>query len=260
MAVSIAALRAMAEAGATVEMIINVIEADQIAEQKARKTKRKKDAERKRRARSDSTLELLQLDQDDTTMSAASSGQGVCPADIADTEQELVEVEEYQPPNLESEEMDPTKQKEIPPTPPKEKYNNIYPPDSARARGFRLPGEWRPTDADLTFAQSLLPSAAIIHTEIEKFRDYWHARAGPGAVKRDWSATWRNWCRKAAENGHATARQGGGRSAAPWQRRDDKKFEALDGLRAFNQSIADGEEGGESGATVVRLVPNAGRG
>lgn len=31
------------------------------------------------------------------------------------------------------------------------------------------------------------------------FCDYWLAKTGAGATKRDWPATWRNWCRKAAE-------------------------------------------------------------
>ncbi len=31
------------------------------------------------------------------------------------------------------------------------------------------------------------------------FCDYWISKTGAGATKRDWPATWRNWCRKAAE-------------------------------------------------------------
>ncbi len=33
--------------------------------------------------------------------------------------------------------------------------------------------------------------------EADKFVDYWSARAGAGATKVDWLATWRNWCRSA---------------------------------------------------------------
>jgi hypothetical protein len=29
----------------------------------------------------------------------------------------------------------------------------------------------------------------------EQFRDYWSAKAGSGATKLDWQATWRNWVR-----------------------------------------------------------------
>ena len=34
--------------------------------------------------------------------------------------------------------------------------------------------------------------------EAAAFTDYWHAKAGANALKLDWQATWRNWCRNAA--------------------------------------------------------------
>ena len=46
------------------------------------------------------------------------------------------------------------------------------------------------------FAADLLP---FWESEIDKFRDYWIAKAGDNATKKDWSATWRNWCRNAHE-------------------------------------------------------------
>lgn len=30
------------------------------------------------------------------------------------------------------------------------------------------------------------------------FRDHWIAKPGADALKLDWSATWRNWCRRTA--------------------------------------------------------------
>jgi hypothetical protein len=38
-----------------------------------------------------------------------------------------------------------------------------------------------------------------VQFEADKFRDFWHAKAGSGATKLDWSATWRTWCRTAFE-------------------------------------------------------------
>ncbi|KAB2761724.1 hypothetical protein F9L00_12725 [Brucella anthropi] len=35
--------------------------------------------------------------------------------------------------------------------------------------------------------------------EADKFRDYWRGQPGQRGVKLDWEATWRNWCRSAAE-------------------------------------------------------------
>ena len=87
--------------------------------------------------------------------------------------------------------------------PPPVYSNNKYPPSltppsSVRAstRGTRLPNDWAPTDEDRMFAADLLP---FWETEIDKFRDYWLAKTGANATKKDWSATWRNWCRNAHE-------------------------------------------------------------
>jgi hypothetical protein len=80
----------------------------------------------------------------------------------------------------------------------------------ALARGERLAADWYPNDVDLKFAADLGLRLFEVDNETSKFSDYWHARAGPGAVKRDWSATWRNWCRKAIEDkgkGNGTGRK-----------------------------------------------------
>ena len=37
--------------------------------------------------------------------------------------------------------------------------------------------------------------------EFDCFLDYWRAKAGAGAVKRDWPATWRNWIRRSNQFG-----------------------------------------------------------
>ena len=62
-------------------------------------------------------------------------------------------------------------------------------------RGTRLPVGWIPRLDD--------GSSAILSpfekSELAKFIDYWRARAGPGAIKLDWDATWRNWMRTANE-------------------------------------------------------------
>lgn len=60
-------------------------------------------------------------------------------------------------------------------------------------RGMRLPADWIPSASDSAFARErgLDPDHIA-----ECFRDYWHAKPGAGAAKSDWSATWRNWCRR----------------------------------------------------------------
>lgn len=61
------------------------------------------------------------------------------------------------------------------------------------AADWQLPDEWR----DWTKINFVHASDAQILLEADKFRDFWHAKAGQGAAKLDWQATWRNWCRTA---------------------------------------------------------------
>jgi hypothetical protein len=40
-----------------------------------------------------------------------------------------------------------------------------------------------------------------LDAELHKFVDYWRAQPGAKGRKTDWPATWRNWIRRAAEQG-----------------------------------------------------------
>ena len=60
-----------------------------------------------------------------------------------------------------------------------------------------------------------------VRWEADKFSDYWHSRAGRGATKMNWHATWRNWIRKNAESG-------GTASGVPQSK--SKMTQALDNL------------------------------
>jgi hypothetical protein len=71
-----------------------------------------------------------------------------------------------------------------------------------RKQGSRLSPDWQPSDADVAYATNLKLNPATIS---EKFRDHWLAATGPKAVKLDWSAAWRTWCRNEVE--FAKARQ-----------------------------------------------------
>jgi hypothetical protein len=63
-------------------------------------------------------------------------------------------------------------------------------------KGSRLPLDWSPDDDERAFARSLgLDPDAVA----ECFRDYWRGVAGPRGLKADWVGTWRNWCRREAE-------------------------------------------------------------
>jgi hypothetical protein len=73
-------------------------------------------------------------------------------------------------------------------------------------RGMRLPPDWKPSADDVEFATGLGLDAVKVS---DVFRDYWHAKAGQDGAKRDWSATYRNWCRRDAESGKNGRKSGG---------------------------------------------------
>lgn len=107
------------------------------------------------------------------------------------------------------------------PTPPKEK-NNTPPEETSyevpslpptggptpAKRGSRLPDDWKIPPGTGETAQEVGLSEADVRAEAAKFRDYWVSKPGQGGVKLDWTATWRNWLRKAAENKRPVQRQG----------------------------------------------------
>src|SRR4051794_2402684 len=76
---------------------------------------------------------------------------------------------------------------------------------SAANRGVRLPEDWMPTEADIAYVAAFQMPDALIAIEAQKFKNYWTAKTGSGATKRDWSATWRNWVLNAMERRHDAA-------------------------------------------------------
>jgi uncharacterized protein YdaU (DUF1376 family) len=62
-------------------------------------------------------------------------------------------------------------------------------------RGARLPATFEP---DFDFAKQ--NGVSNPNDEFAKFCDYWNSQAGAKAVKTDWQATWRNWCRNSRKD------------------------------------------------------------
>lgn len=102
------------------------------------------------------------------------------------------------------------KTESFPQTPFKEKNIPPSPPTGALSpkRGTRLPVDWIVSTKLRAWTLAEGVQTDRISVEEAKFRDYWHARAGPNAVKVDWNATWRNWVRKVIDDG----KQGTGNS------------------------------------------------
>ena len=70
---------------------------------------------------------------------------------------------------------------------------------AAPTRGYRLPNDWvlpKPW-GDWALEEFKTWTPDVVRVEADKFRDFWCAKAGREAVKVDWLATWRNWCRNA---------------------------------------------------------------
>jgi uncharacterized protein YdaU (DUF1376 family) len=74
---------------------------------------------------------------------------------------------------------------------------------------WTLPDDWLTDASDIAFKAKQPLSKQEIRNEADKFRDYWHGRAGAAGRKLDWRATWRNWVRSCLD------RRPGARSAAP---------------------------------------------
>lgn len=78
------------------------------------------------------------------------------------------------------------------------------------SRGTRIPDGFEVTPAMVAWARENTP--LVGRSETDDFVDYWRAASGRNAVKRDWTAAWRHWMRKAQRDAEARSRRGGGRS------------------------------------------------
>lgn len=65
-------------------------------------------------------------------------------------------------------------------------------------RGSRIPEDFSLTDERrrIAVAEGIDPDRTFA-----KFVNFWRAKSGEGATKRDWDATWQNWCMTEGERG-----------------------------------------------------------
>lgn len=71
-------------------------------------------------------------------------------------------------------------------------------PTAPRKRGTRIPDDFEPTPAMITWARATTPDVDP-KWATEKFADYWQSKAGKDALKIDWPKTWKNWMRTEQE-------------------------------------------------------------
>ena len=67
------------------------------------------------------------------------------------------------------------------------------------SKGTRLPEEWYPDTQGMAYADQRGLSPEETATEVERFRNYWHAKSGKDATKMKWDATWKNWVLRSVE-------------------------------------------------------------
>lgn len=112
------------------------------------------------------------------------------------------ELKDIMPPIVEVQPPDKRASPPAPPTPsssPPDVHDPRQPGErvaDATRTGTRLPDDWTPNAELRRWAAAEHPNVDL-RIEIEKFRDYWHAKPGRDGRKVDWSATWRNWIRNA---------------------------------------------------------------
>lgn len=71
-------------------------------------------------------------------------------------------------------------------------------PQAATKKGSRLADQFSVTDEMWAWAERYAPNVDA-RDQTARFCDYWRSESGPRAIKLDWTATWRNWIRTAAE-------------------------------------------------------------
>jgi hypothetical protein len=84
-----------------------------------------------------------------------------------------------------------------------------------KVRGTRIPDDFAPTDDTRQWARQ---NIRHVHPgrELEKFKNFWEAKAGADARKVDWQKTLRNWLLRAEED--AINRTGGSMPGPTGQR------------------------------------------
>jgi len=77
--------------------------------------------------------------------------------------------------------------------------------------GSRLPLDWSlPCEFREWSSQNLGWTSSQADDVAERFADYWRAVPGKNAIKADWFATWRNWCRREKPNSGKPSGNSGG--------------------------------------------------
>lgn len=114
---------------------------------------------------------------------------------------------------------------------------NSFGASAPAKKGSRLPDDWTPSEKNIQDAQAQNLTTDEVRHEADKFRDYWISASGRNATKRDWDATWRNWCRNASERKPA-----GNRRQVGYRTNGDKFADAVAELRGEIAAAENGQD------------------
>lgn len=123
-----------------------------------------------------------------------------------------------------------------------------------KTRATRIPAGYRPAPETIIQIRVEFPGLTEVDLRREhlKFCDYWTAKSGKDATKMNWDSTWKNWMRRADEQG--TLRQGHppNRTEAKingylerGQRLADRLRKEADLMRRENAEYTESREGGD---------------
>lgn len=116
---------------------------------------------------------------------------------------------------------------------------------SARTRGTRIPDPFIVTGEMRKWAAERTPNVNV-NLSTEKFVNFWRAKSGRDATKRDWPATWRNWL--------LTDQEKAGAPRSFVERREEQALSLVEQLEQMEREEA-GRAGIGSGEAVdVRRV------
>lgn len=92
---------------------------------------------------------------------------------------------------------------------PQKPNARVKPNGLTEGRGSRLPDNWVCPDDWIWWAQDRRRDLDA-YLEAERFRNYWTAKSGKDAAKRNWERTWQNWILNATVkgNGNGSRRDG----------------------------------------------------
>lgn len=117
-----------------------------------------------------------------------------------------------------------------------------------RLNGLRLSEDWTPTDEQRLYASDQGYTPGETDAMAEDFRDYWLARSGADARKRDWNRTWRRWVRN-----QVNFRGGRSNGGKPARTVESDRAAILRGLRLDPEGRSiDGDYAGYSGEAFHR--------